>query len=85
MQIQGSGRVRVTEADGRQRLVRLAYAGHNGHTYQSVGRWLLEQGEVRDASWPGIRAWLYQRTRSASSELLWQNPRVVFFREEPFK
>lgn len=82
MQIQGSGRVRVTEADGRQQLVRLAYAGHNGHTYQSIGRWLLEQGELRDASWPGIRAWLYQNPQR-QSELLWQNPRVVFFREEP--
>ena len=82
LQIQGSGRIRVTEADGRQQLVRLAYAGHNGHTYQSIGRWLLDQGEVRDASWPGIRAWLYQNPQR-QSELLWQNPRVVFFREEP--
>ena len=82
VQIQGSGRVRVTEPDGRQRLVRLAYAGHNGHTYQSVGRWLLDQGEIRDASWPGIRAWIQQNPQRRN-ELLWQNPRVVFFKEEP--
>jgi len=81
LQIQGSGRIRVTEDDGREHLVRLAYAGHNGQPYSSVGRWLLQQGELRDASWPGMRAWIAanpQRVR----ELLWQNPRVVFFKEE---
>lgn len=82
LQIQGSGRIRVTEPDGREHLVRLAYAGHNGQPYQSVGRWLLQQGELRDASWPGIRAWLTQNPTRVQ-ELLWQNPRVVFFREEP--
>jgi len=61
--------------------VRLAYAGHNGHPYQSIGRWLLDQGELRDASWPGIQAWL-QRHPQRVNELLWRNPRVVFFREE---
>lgn len=81
LQIQGSGRLRVTEADGRQQLVRLAYAGHNGHPYQSIGRWLLDQGEVRDASWPGIQAWMSQHPQRVS-ELLWRNPRMVFFKEE---
>jgi len=82
LQIQGSGRIRVTEGDGREHLVRLAYAGHNGQPYSSVGRWLLRQGELRDASWPGIRAWLTANPQRAQ-ELLWQNPRVVFFKEEP--
>lgn len=82
LQIQGSGRLRVTEADGRRHLVRLAYAGHNGQPYKSIGRWLLDQGELRDASWPGIRAWLGQHPQRLA-ELLWQNPRVVFFKEEP--
>ena len=82
LQIQGSGRVRVTEPDGNRRLVRLAYAAHNGQPYQSIGRWLIDQGELRDASWPGIRAWILQNPQRVS-ELLWRNPRVVFFREEP--
>lgn len=81
LQIQGSGRMRVTEPDGRQRLVRLAYAGHNGQPYQSIGRWLLDQGAVRDATWPGIRAWINQNPQRVN-ELLWQNPRLVFFKEE---
>ena len=81
LQIQGSGRIRVTEPDGSIRLIRLAYAGHNGHPYQSIGRWLLDQGELRDASWPGIQAWLLRNPQRVN-ELLWRNPRVVFFKEE---
>ena len=81
LQIQGSGRVRVTETDGSVQLVRLAYAGHNSQPYQSIGRWLLDQGEVRDASWPGIKAWMLQNPQRVR-ELLWRNPRVVFFKEE---
>ena len=81
LHIQGSGIVRVSEPDGRQRLVRMAYAGTNDQPYKSIGRWLLDQGLVRDASWPGIKAWI-ARNPTRTQELLWSNPRVVFFREE---
>lgn len=81
LQIQGSGRIRITEANGSQRLVRLAFAGSNEQPYRSVGRWLLDQGAVRDASWPGIKSWVAQNP-SRVQEMLWSNPRVVFFREE---
>ena len=82
LQIQGSGRVRITEADGSQRLVRLAFAGSNEQPYRSVGSWLLQQGLLRDASWPGIKAWARQNPQRVN-EMLWTNPRTVFFREEP--
>jgi len=84
IQIQGSGRLRLVEADGRVRMVRLAYAGHNGEPYRSVGRWLIDQGELRagEASWPAIRDWARRNPRRLN-ELLWSNPRVVFFKEEP--
>ena len=84
VQVQGSGRLRITEADGRERLLRLAYAGHNDHTYRSIGRWLVEQGELRaeEASWEAIRDWA-RRYPKRVNEMLWSNPRVVFFREEP--
>ena len=64
------------------RLVRVAYAGTNDQPYRSVGRWLLDQGLVKDATWPGIKAWLAQNPQR-TQELLWSNPRVVFFKEEP--
>jgi membrane-bound lytic murein transglycosylase A len=82
LQIQGSGRVRITEPDGRVTMVRLAYAGTNEQPYRSVGGWLLQQGAIRDASWPGIKAWARANPQRVN-EMLWSNPRVVFFREEP--
>jgi membrane-bound lytic murein transglycosylase A len=81
LQIQGSGRALVRQADGTQRWLRLSWAGSNNHPYQSPGRWLLEQRAVQDASWPGIKTWLAQNPQR-QNELLWSNPRVVFFREE---
>ncbi|HEX5739600.1 MAG TPA: MltA domain-containing protein [Hydrogenophaga sp.] len=81
LQIQGSGRLNITEADGSQRQVRVAYAAHNGHTYQSVGRWLLDQRAIREASWDAIKAWA-ARNPHRLNDMLWSNPRTVFFREE---
>ncbi|BAO84500.1 membrane-bound lytic murein transglycosylase [Serpentinimonas maccroryi] len=81
LQIQGSGRVLVREPDGRQQLVRLAFAGHNGHPYRSVGRWLLDRGAIRAGTWEAIRAWAAAHPEQIN-EMLWSNPRTVFFREE---
>ena len=81
LQIQGSGRIRVQQADGSFRTTRLAFAGTNEQPYKSVGKLLLDQGLTKDASWPGIKAWL-ARNPQRQQELLWSNPRMVFFREE---
>ncbi len=84
LHIQGSGRLRITEPDGRVRSARLAYAGNNDHPYRSVGRWLIDQGQLQagQASWPAIADWV-KRNPGRVNELLWANPRYVFFREEP--
>ena len=85
LHIQGSGRVRIAQADGSVRVVRLAFAGSNEQPYQSVGRWLLDRGLIRDASWPGIKAWIVSTQQSNPrlvQEMFWSNPRYVFFREE---
>lgn len=81
LHIQGSGLVNVTEPNGQQRWVRMAFAATNNQPYKSIGRWLLDRKLITDASWPGIKAWI-DRNPSRVNELLWQNPRVVFFREE---
>jgi membrane-bound lytic murein transglycosylase A len=81
LHIQGSGKLRITEPDGSQRLVRVAFAATNEQPYRSVGRWLLDQGLIRDASWPGIKTWIAANP-SRVQEMLWSNPRMVFFREE---
>ncbi len=85
LHIQGSGRVRITNPDGTARVVRLAFAGSNEQPYQSVGRWLLDRGLIKDASWQGIKAWIVSTQLSNPrlvQEMLWSNPRYVFFREE---
>lgn len=82
LHIQGSGRLRIAQPDGSSQLVRVAFAGTNDHPYRSVGRWLLDQGLIRDASWPGIKAFLAQNPQR-QQEVLWSNPRYVFFKEEP--
>jgi len=80
LQVQGSGRVRL--ADGS--LVRLNYADQNGHPYQSIGRLLVERGELKleEASMQGIQAWA-RANPARLDELLNSNPSYVFFREMP--
>lgn len=80
LQIQGSGQVELP--DGSR--VRIGYADQNGHPYRSIGRWLVDQGEMSldQASLEGIKAWA--RSHPARlGELLNVNPSYVFFRELP--
>lgn len=78
LQIQGSGRVRLP--DGR--LVRVGYADQNGHPYQSIGRVLIDKGELKpeQASMQGIQIWARSNPEKLE-ELLNANPSYVFFRE----
>ncbi len=80
MQVQGSGQV---ELDDGSRL-RVGYADQNGHPYRSIGKWLIEQGEleVEQASMQGIKAWARAHPRRVQ-EMLNANPSLVFFRELP--
>ncbi len=83
LHIQGSGRLQVTEPDGSQRLVRVAFAGSNEQPYRSINQWLLEQGVQRINPWPeATKAWAAQNPQRVN-QLLWSNPRYIFFREEP--
>ena len=81
LHIQGSGRLWLTQRDGSRIQIRLAFAGTNEHPYQSIGRWLLDQNLTKDATWPGIKAWLAQNPRR-THELMARNPRFIFFKEE---
>ena len=83
LQVQGSGRVQLTEGPDAGKTIRVAYADHNGQPYVSIGRWLIDRGELRadQASMQNIRAWA-QRNPGRTQEMLNANPAVVFFREE---
>ena len=80
LQVQGSGRVQL--ADGGP-VVRVAYADQNGHPYKSIGRYLVERGEMTldQASAQSIKAW-YAAHPERQQELLNANPSYVFFKEE---
>ncbi|ASU37618.1 murein transglycosylase [Herbaspirillum sp. meg3] len=80
LQVQGSGRVIL---DGSQETVRLAYADQNGYPYKSIGRYLVDKGEMTlsQASAQGIKAWVIANP-SRQNELLNANPSYIFFKEE---
>ena len=40
--VQGSARIRLPDGG----VVRVAYAGRNGHPYASIGKLLVEQGRI---------------------------------------
>ena len=78
LQVQGCGRIRL--ADGR--VIRLGFAGRNGHPYRSVGAELIARGVCasEQMSMQVIRDWAAQHPVAVQS-LLWCNPGYVFFRE----
>ncbi|HEU0289582.1 MAG TPA: MltA domain-containing protein [Burkholderiales bacterium] len=80
LQIQGSGRVTLDTGE----TIRVGYADQNGHPYRSIGRLLVERGELplERASMQGIQAWA-RRNPEKLSELLNYNASYVFFRELP--
>jgi len=80
LEIQGSGRIEL--ADGS--IVRVNYANQNGHPYRSIGRVLIDRGDLplSRASMQGIRAW-GEANPDKLRALLDENPSYVFFREVP--
>ena len=80
LQVQGSGRVYLPET---RETIRLAYADQNGRPYKSIGRYLVDKGEMplSQASAQNIKAWV-KANPARKDELLNANPSYVFFREE---
>jgi membrane-bound lytic murein transglycosylase A len=80
LQVQGSGRIQL---DDSNETIRVAYADQNGHPYKSIGRYLVDKGEMTlaQASAQSIKAW-YSAHPERRQELLNANPSYVFFKEE---
>jgi membrane-bound lytic murein transglycosylase A len=80
LQIQGSGQL---ELETGERL-RLGYADQNGHPYRSLGRYLVDRGELtlEQASMQSIKAWA-RANPDKVQEALNANPSYVFFRQLP--
>ena len=66
LHIQGSGRLRITEADGSQRTVRVAFAATNEQPYKQRAAMAAEPGrDARSACGPTTPSSGWRRTRSA--------------------
>jgi len=78
LQIQGSGQLELDNGD----RVRLAYADQNGHPYRSLGRYLVDRGELTldQASMQGIKSWAAANPGKLQDALN-VNASYVFFRE----
>ncbi|WP_445375754.1 murein transglycosylase A [Photorhabdus tasmaniensis] len=81
MEVQGSGYVDF--GDGEP-LTFLGYSGKNGQAYRSIGRLLVERGEIaqKDISMLAIRKWAESHSEAEVRKLLEQNPSFVFFKPE---
>ena len=80
LHVQGSGRLQFEDGS----LLRLGYADQNGQPYRSVGKWLVDRGELTlaQASMPAIRAWA-QAHPARVQELIDSNPSFIFFKVTP--
>ncbi|MBP7062950.1 MltA domain-containing protein [Ferrovibrio sp.] len=80
LQIQGSGRIELAEGG----VMRVGFAGQNGHAYTAIGRVLIERGIMNrdEVSMPALQAWLKANPAEAPA-LLRENRAYIFFRELP--
>lgn len=80
LHIQGSGLIRLENGQ----TVHVGYTDQNGHRYESIGRVLIQQGELTadQASMQGIKTWA-RSNLGKLRDLLNANPSYVFFRELP--
>jgi len=80
MQVQGSGRIQFKDGT----TIRAAYAGNNGKKYVSIGKVLVERGEmtVEQASKQAISDWMERAGPEKTRDLMNENPRYIFFTEQ---
>lgn len=80
LQVQGSGRVELPDGS----IVKLGYADQNGYPYASIGKRLVEMGELtlEQVTLQSIRQWGLDHPERLSA-LLNSNPSYVFFRKMP--
>jgi membrane-bound lytic murein transglycosylase A len=78
LHIQGSGRIQLDTGE----TIRVGYAGTNGLPYVSIGKALVDEGQLKkeDVTMPVLRQWLYDHPGDMW-RIMWQNSSYIFFRE----
>ncbi|WP_246505119.1 murein transglycosylase A [Microvirga antarctica] len=76
--VQGSARIRLTDGT----VMRVAYAGRNGHSYTSIGKLLVQRGvmDLETMTLARLMGWLAEHPAEAR-DLMRQNRSYIFFRE----
>ncbi len=76
LHVQGSGQIQLTDGS----TVAVGYAGQNGHPYQSIGKVLIEMGELEreEVTLFTIKDWL-KSNPTRLNEVLAKNPSYIFF------
>jgi membrane-bound lytic murein transglycosylase A len=77
LHVQGSGRIRLRDGS----VMRVAYAGRNGHPYTSIGRLLVQRGvmDLETMTLEKLLAWLRDNPTPARA-LMRENRSYIFFR-----
>lgn len=80
LQVQGSGRIQLDDGS----FLHVGFADQNGYPYQSIGKWLVDKGEMTlgQASMQGIKDWLAKNPQRRD-ELLAVNQSYIFFKQLP--
>ena len=78
LHIQGSGRIRLRDGS----VLRVGYAGTNGHPYTAIGRDLIARGAIlrEKMSMQAIRDWMSANPAEGAA-LMRTNKSYIFFRE----
>lgn len=78
MHIQGSGLIRFPDGS----CMRITYDGKNGYPYTSIGRHLINNGDIaeRDMSLDVLKKWLSEDP-DRGRRVMWLNKSFVFFRQ----
>jgi len=78
LEVQGSGRVLLDNDE----TIFIGYGNQNGHKYKSIGRYLVDKGEIPldEISLQSIRAW-FDKNPSRVEEVLNHNNSVVYFQQ----
>ncbi|MFV0438540.1 MAG: MltA domain-containing protein [Desulfopila sp.] len=76
LHVQGSGRIVLPDATVKT----VRFAGHNGHSYRSIGTLLVKEGKMTlaESSVPAIRRYLHEHPEDLR-RVINANPRYIFF------
>ncbi|WP_321778022.1 murein transglycosylase A [Sulfurimonas sp.] len=79
LEVQGSGMVSFENEES----IFVGFANQNGHKYSSIGKYLVEKGEIEQQliSLQSIKKW-FKKNPSRIDEVLNYNKSVVFFKEK---